>query len=263
MQVKPRNGRFARGTRKAGHGTFHSNEGTDNRFNALASLGEADKRKRGNPRTGPTTKHLSNEVTKTKASDGKKEHKAGPASGKDKAPAPISAKPRPTAADHSRASSSDKQVDNAESSVSSLPDTDSSIFASPAYKELHHTTSLGPTHSAVTLTTSHEGNVTNCVMTGPHSFRPNQPVCTGKQTFPPRPPDRHKPKKTLHINSITKFKVTKPRLKESFGSPSEGLNKALVDALGQSIGSDEEMQFAEANEVGFEDSASDQSENES
>lgn len=61
---------------------------------------------------------------------------------------------------------------------------------------------------------------------------------------------------------MTRFKVTKPKPKDSFGAPSDGLTKALVEALGQPIGSDDEMIFDEAKETSFDDSASDKSEGE-
>lgn len=44
--------------------------------------------------------------------------------------------------------------------------------------------------------------------------------------------------------------------------PSEGLNKALVEALGQPLASDDEMLFNEATVTGFDDSASDKSKKE-
>lgn len=140
--------------------------------------------------------------------------------------------------------------------------SDSSIFDSIAYKEFQQGTSLGPNHSAIALLTREEGTKA-CDDYRPPPSQLKMYKRAGRPTFPPKPPDISKPTKALHIHPITRFKISKAKPKEPFGGLSEGLNKALAEALGHPISSDEEMSFTKANSSGFDDeSASDKSERE-
>lgn len=260
MKVTPRNGRFARTAKRNGPGLSSSSESGGSRFNLLASLDEENIHKQGNPRTQGEGQpsHVSMERTSTVTN--KRAPKAKSTPTKDKATAPIVSYREKTPTGVRSATSIADTLDLKRNNIATS--STSSIFASPAYKEANQDTSLGTGHSAVVLTSS--ADTTAMLVTAPATMPPcsNVPAKPSQTAFPPRPPDRNKRAKALHLNP-TKFKVTKLKTRDARGAPSDELSKAITEALGRPPDSDDEMPFDEAIDSAFDDdSASDKSERE-
>lgn len=133
------------------------------------------------------------------------------------------------------------------------PAADSSIFDSPAYKETYQPTTLGSDHhTAIVLSAPNELNSSQAATSGPSLSRPKVSARLNRMVFSPKPPDVSNPKKGLQVNSLTKFKVSKPKSKDSLGSPSNELSKALSAALGNPMDSDDDAVFGEATESPFD-----------
>lgn len=105
---------------------------------------------------------------------------------------------------------------------------DTSNFSLPAYKERHAMSSLGPQHSVVVLTTSSDETDQPIsqlsAVTGPSSMQPKLQVGKEQLDYPPKPLDRRKINRALHINPKTKFKVTKLKQKDPHSPPLEELS---------------------------------------
>lgn len=239
MMVKPRNRRPPRVPRGDGLNPFHSDDRGGSRFSPLASINNASPDHRGNPRSEiveqrrPVSAQAELTVTKTK----------------DRKPKSTTNADKPTSTKLSADKTNSPSVGS------------SSVFASPAFKESFCPTSLGPAHSAVVLLPSSGGDVMDYNQIGPSQTRPTVSARIGKAVGSPKPPDRTKPIKALHLHPKGKFKATKLRPRDTRGVASEQLTQALAEALGKSTESDDDMQFAEATALGFEeDSVSEQSE---
>lgn len=117
------------------------------------------------------------------------------------------------------------------------------------------TTSLGPGHSAIVLSSTPSPSADTEVSCGigPNSTRSKFPLRAGKPRFPPKPPNRLRQKTGLNVNTNTKFKVSKFKPKDTVGAPSEKLTKELADALGRPFNSDDDLSFTEATEFGYEE----------
>ncbi|XP_028808403.1 uncharacterized protein LOC114762972 [Neltuma alba] len=143
-----------------------------------------------------------------------------------------------------------------------------SIFESRAYQEARIPTTINEgNHSAVVLNEprmplqpNEEMSKSNAKSMTP---RPRTTSTAGEENSLPRPPEGSSSKLGFKLQPNIKIKNLKPKAKDDIGSPSEELTKALAEALGATIPSDEDMSFMEAAETGFEDdSASERSDQE-
>lgn len=229
MKVKPRNGRSIRTAKRDEKEPAQYNGKGGNRFNPQSSLDIAAEQVNGNPRTNAVEQkgHVSKQEAITRIK------KAYPKAKSMDTIAIMSA----STVDHGK--------------MTKTPDTPSSIFVSPAFKESSQTTSLGPDHLAVILSPlTDEGPSTNAGDT----LQPPKPTVSArirKIGYPLKPPD--KTHKSLHLAPRGKFKVSKLKTKDALGVPSEHLNHALSEALNRPFDSDDDLSFAEANEVEFDD----------
>lgn len=232
MKVKPRNGRHARIIRND-QDAFRSNAESGSRFNLLASLDSRVDHEQGNPRTEFIKQHAPVNVGES-----------------SRKPAGRGTKGKSTA-NADKPSVSNTGTTKAKTQAASTAD----FFDSPAYKEACQVTSLGPSHTAVVLTNTPSPSADMEVISGlgPNPARPTPPMRAGKSRFPPKGPDRPRQKNGLNVNTNTKFKVSKFRVKDTTGGPSGKLSKDLVEALGRPSDSDDELSFAEANELDFVD----------
>lgn len=242
MQVLPRHRRQTRAARKDDQGVSHSSERGNNRFNLLATLDSAIEQRNGNP--CPTVDAQQHPVSTRRTYT--KDTKRG-----EGAKSTLSNSKSPDKTPVTSTGTSNPKVHPAAAA--------SSVFSSPAYNVTYQRTTLEPEHhTAVILTRQNDTVNNNSEHTGSSWPKPITPRYEGNRAFPPKPPDRTKPKKALQVSPYPKFKVYRPKTKDVLGSPSGKLSKALSNALGHTVDSDDDAAFAEATEAAFDnDSVSD------
>lgn len=210
MQVKPCNGRIIRTSRRDGQNSLHSDARGGSIFSPLDSLNNDVMHENGNP-CNPRTEDIEQWITVSMQPPVTKATKSAP-------------KPK------SKPSNDNSIVTPAETSKPKAPSAPTFIFASPAYQESNLHTTLGPTHLAVNLSFPTNEREKPHEVAGLLPLKPTVASRISKSHFPPKPPDRAKPSKSLQLNPKAKFKVSKLKTKDSLGIPSEHLSHALTEA---------------------------------
>ncbi|XP_028757951.1 uncharacterized protein LOC114717017 [Neltuma alba] len=135
-----------------------------------------------------------------------------------------------------------------------------SIFDSPAYKAFKVPTILdSDKHTTISFVDPKEALKSSDRLSTkqpkPNSHKAQQTTATGKENAIPKPPNLSPAKGGFKVQQNVKIRALNSKVSNDAGSPSEELTKALAEALGASIRSDDDVAFQEASGSGLDDEA--------